>query len=333
MDIIGTINPWGCDNFNELINKIINKGVRYFRVNLKTYYKKEHFEYLTKIIYEMMSIEKDILFIFDIGYPKDTSRTIINNDKGYIEIKENDIYISNNSPNYSDNTIFIDPEIYLEINDVIYYGDGQYYLTIIDEYGDGIWKARVSNTNIKIWGNTALHFKNESRYTPYNIYLILNFLNSLNSKIKYKVALSFVESKKDVDSFINLSGIRNIICKIESQAGVDNIEEIIPAADSIMLGRGDLLFNSKVECFLHNEVQVIKKCKENRKAIIVSTGILSSMEQNMLPTRAELIDFILLKELGVDIINLSGHIIKSRNIDWVMELINNTGRIYGRNSS
>ena len=60
MDIIGTINPWGCDNFNELINKIINKGVRYFRVNLKTYYKKEHFEYLTKIIYAVSYTHLDV---------------------------------------------------------------------------------------------------------------------------------------------------------------------------------------------------------------------------------------------------------------------------------
>lgn len=93
-------------------------------------------------------------------------------------------------------------------------------------------------------------------------------------------------------------------------------------SEHIMLGRGDLLFNTKLESFLHNQVTVIKKCNENNKDIIVSTGILTSMKNELLPARAELIDLILLNELGVHSINLSSHILQSENIDKVVELIN-----------
>lgn len=46
------------------------------------------------------------------------------------------------------------------------------------------------------------------------------------------------------------------------------------------------------------------------------------MKNELLPARAELIDLILLNELGVHSINLSSHILQSENIDKVVELIN-----------
>jgi len=322
MNIMGTINPWGCENFSDVIKKVIAKGIKCFRVNLKTYYEKEHFNYLLNIINEMILIDNDISFVFDIGFPRDTTRTIVNNDKGYIKVNGNDIYISNKSPYYSKDTIFINANLDVKIGDIIYYGDGQSYLTVIGCCAEGLWEAKTSTCDMVIWGNTAMHFEKEAYEMPHNMELIRAFLIKIESSINYKVALSFVETKEDIEDFVELCGNQKIISKIESQKAIDNLDEIMKYSEHIMLGRGDLLFNTKLESFLHNQVTVIKKCNENNKDIIVSTGILTSMKNELLPARAELIDLILLNELGVHSINLSSHILQSENIDKVVELIN-----------
>lgn len=322
MNIIGTINPWGCKNFNNTIRGVINKGINCFRVNLKTYYLKEHFDYLVEVIEQIQMIDNAVSFIFDIGYPRDTTRTIIMNDKGYIKPIENKIYISNNVPFYSENIVFINTNLNVESGDIIYYGDGQLYFTVTRCCGKGLWEICVNTAETVIWGNTALHFRSEVCDKPQNLDLVIDFLSKIQFKLDYRVALSFVEGKADIESFFKLCGAQNIISKIESQKAIDNIEEIMDCCDYIMLGRGDLLFNTKIENFFDNEIAVIRKCNERRKKIIVSTGILVSMQDEILPSRAELIDFLLLIKLEVDSINLSSHIIQSENIDNVINLIN-----------
>lgn len=188
-------------------------------------------------------------------------------------------------------------------------------------------KAKINNEGLLVSDfirQQLLYESNdkEAYEMPHNMELIRAFLIKIESSINYKVALSFVETKEDIEDFVELCGNQKIISKIESQKAIDNLDEIMKYSEHIMLGRGDLLFNTKLESFLHNQVTVIKKCNENNKDIIVSTGILTSMKNELLPARAELIDLILLNELGVHSINLSSHILQSENIDKVVELIN-----------
>lgn len=321
MNIVGTINPWGCDDFIGTIRNVIDLGIKTYRVNLKTYYKKEHFDYLLEVMREMLLIDDELSFIFDIGFPRDTSRTVINNNKGYIKVKGNDIYLSNGFSFFSDETVFINKEVKIRSGDIIFYGDGQYYFTVTELCSDGRWRAETNIPDITIWGNTALHFNKEIQENPYNMDLISVFFEEIRSKIDYKVALSFVESKSDLESFSKLCGDLDVICKIESQKAIDNLDEILEVCDHIMLGRGDLFFNTKIEDFLKNQMTVIKKCIEKNKTIIVSTGILTSMKDDILPARADLIDILMLNELGVQCINLSSHLIQSANIKKIVELV------------
>lgn len=322
MDIVGTINPWGCNDFIGTIRNVIDLGIKTFRVNLKTYYEEDHFEYLLKIIREMLLINNELSFIFDIGFPRDTSRTIINNENGYIKVEGNNLYLSNESSFFSNDTVFINEEVELKVGDIIFYGDGQYYFIITEHHSDGRWKAKTNISDITIWGNTAVHFHNEVHEKPYNMNLICMFFEEIKSQIDYKVALSFVESQNDIENFFRLCGNQEIICKIESQKAIDNLDEIVENCNYIMLGRGDLFFNARIEDFLKNQITVIKKCIEKNKTVIVSTGILTSMKDDILPDRADLIDFLMLNELGVQCINLSSHLIQSTNIKPIVELIN-----------
>ncbi len=109
------------------------------------------------------------------------------------------------------------------------------------------------------------------------------------------IAASFTRSAQDVMDIRNLLdqvGAKSveIIAKIENQQGIDNIDEIIEAADGIMVARGDL----GVEVPSHEVPQlqkaIIKKCRQAGKNVIVATQMLDSMMRNPRPTRAEVND-------------------------------------------
>ncbi len=97
-----------------------------------------------------------------------------------------------------------------------------------------------------------------------------------------------------------------VIAKIESQAGIDSIDEIIAEADGIMVARGDLGLEIPYYEVPYYQKQIIEKCRKAGKISIVATQMLDSMERVPQPTRAEVTDVYWATELGADCTMLSG---------------------------
>ena len=108
------------------------------------------------------------------------------------------------------------------------------------------------------------------------------------------IAASFVQSADDVVKMREIMSERGveipIIAKIENRAGVTNLDEIIAAADGLMVARGDLGVELPLAEVPGTQKMMIRKTVMNGKPVITATQMLASMEWNPKPTRAEASD-------------------------------------------
>ena len=125
------------------------------------------------------------------------------------------------------------------------------------------------------------------------------------------IALSFARESKDVLQLKELlkskgAGHISVIAKIEDQSAVKEIDQIVEAADGIMVARGDLGIECPFEELPIIQRKIVKKCVAAVKPVIVATHMLESMIENPLPTRAEITDVSNAVYEEADAIMLSG---------------------------
>jgi len=120
------------------------------------------------------------------------------------------------------------------------------------------------------------------------------------------LALSFVQRPSDVDQARELAkGRAAILSKIEKPAAVQNFNDILAVSDGIMVARGDLGVELPVQNVPPIQKQLVRKCREAAKPVIVATQMLESMIDSPMPTRAEVSDVATAIYEGTDAIMLS----------------------------
>lgn len=106
-------------------------------------------------------------------------------------------------------------------------------------------------------------------------------------------ALSFCDRAEAVAQLRELVGTRAaVIAKIESRAGVRNVGEIAPLADTILIDRGDLSREVRLEAIPLLQKAIIRQANAQGTPVYVATNLLESMVTRRSPTRAEVNDVI-----------------------------------------
>lgn len=197
----------------------------------------------------------------------------------------------------------------LNVGDIIFLENAKMKLEVVSKESDGV-------TCLIIAGGVLGNRKSMS--VP-GIKLNIPYVSDLDREdIKYAcehggefLAISFVSSKEDVleiKEILKEHGREDlqIICKIESDLGIKNLEEILEVSAGIMVARGDLGTEIPSERLPIIQKDMIRTCRRMGKIAIVATEMLETMMENSRPKRAETSDIANAVLDGTDAVMLSG---------------------------
>lgn len=124
------------------------------------------------------------------------------------------------------------------------------------------------------------------------------------------VGLSFVRKPEEILELKALLAEHNpetqVIAKIEKPEALEHLDEIVAAADGVMVARGDLGVEIDIARVAMAQKEIIAVCNRRRKPVIVATQMLDSMTHSRIPTRAEVTDVSNAILDGADACMLSG---------------------------
>ena len=197
----------------------------------------------------------------------------------------------------------------LQEKDVILLENAKMRLEVISKEEDGVTCQIVSGG----------HLGNRKSMSVPGVKLDIPYVSDVDREdIKYAcehggefLALSFVSTKEDVLEVKEILKEYHredlqIICKIESALGIENLEEILSVSDGIMVARGDLGTEIPSEVVPIEQKKMIKTCRRLNKICIVATEMLETMMENTRPKRAETSDIANAVLDGTDAVMLSG---------------------------
>lgn len=288
----------------NIINQLIRSGVDGFRINFS--HNLTGIEKIVKIIRDCEKInKKHIAIVADLQGIKLRISKILENQ---VSLKKGDIFnFDLNKKIGSQNRVYLPyPEIFKKIkkNNKILIDDGKFVFKI---------KQLSKNSIETICQNDCIIKNFKSIHIPG---LEVDFDN-LTAKDKRDIqiakklncnwiALSYVKNSKIIKETRKLiSTDMGIIAKVENKSALKNIKDIIQTSDAIMVARGDLAVEIGANELPHVQLDIVKKCSELGKPVIIATQMLESMILDNKPTRAEINDVGTAIFQGADVVMLS----------------------------
>jgi len=304
--IVATLGPHSNDM--HTIERLIAAGVDVFRLNMSHGTHNEHGDIYQRVCQVADKLKKPISVLADLCGPKIRVGSFHN---GWIELNEGESVIVT-SRDVVGRPGLISSQYRTLADDVepgnrILLDDGNIELTVKSVNGSDITCEVVTggilsdHKGMNLPGVTiSSPSLTESDHVDayFALQLGVDFL-----------ALSFVRRGSDVKDLRALISETNtraaIIAKIEKPEALNNIDEILDAADGIMVARGDLGVELPPQAVPNVQDQLIDLARIHRKPVIVATQMLESMMNHSRPTRAEVTDVANAVRSGTDAVMLS----------------------------
>ena len=305
--MIATIGP--SSKSKETIKKMILEGVDVIRINMSH----SSFEDARDIILNLRELNRELSVITGIMIDtRGPEIRITELEKNKVKlIKGNTIRIIKNNIKGNENMISLSlPDVinYIKAGEKILVNDGNVALEVVSNSSDALICEIKNDGYIK--SNCSVNIPKAN----FN----LRFLSDYDREtIKFAVlmqvdyiALSHVNDQLDIldvnDLIIELSDDHiQIISKIENKNAIENIEEILKVSNGVMVARGDLGIEIEIEKIPSVQKKIATKAKKAEKICIIATEMLSTMQENPRPTRAEVSDVANAVLDGTDAVMLS----------------------------
>jgi pyruvate kinase len=302
--IVATIGP-ACRNV-ETLTRMVDAGLDVARLNFSHGNREIHAENAEMVRAASAAAGRQVAILQDLPGPKIRIGPL---EDGVVELKPGEMLVlvcgsdavgteQRMSVSWNGLSGAVDPD------DVIYLADGAIRLRVKNvREGDG-----EIETAVEIGGSVAtrqgLNIPGSTRGLPSVPDEDLDMLRFGESIGVDLVALSFVRTAEDVTSVRRHTRLP-LIAKIEKPQAVEAAEEIIRAADCVMVARGDLGIELPIEEVPMVQKQLLRVAGRLARPSITATQMLDSMVSSSRPTRAEVADVANAILDGTDAVMLS----------------------------
>lgn len=305
--IVATIGP--ASQSLEVLKELLNSGMNVARVNMSHGDYDFHLNTIQNLRKASSETQKPVAILMDLQGPKirvdklpeplilisgETWNIGINSDKG-------DNYIP---------TVYKNLVKDCELGNRVLFDDGLIEAEVIEKTDKTLTVKILTGGLLK--SNKGINLPDSNVSAPSLTTKDKQDLEwGLSQDIDY-IALSFVRNSDDilkVKEIVKKSKLNPelpIIAKIEKPEAITNIEEIIEAADGIMIARGDMAVEVGPHLVPSIQKKIITLCNKKGKPVITATQMLESMTTNTTPTRAEASDVANSVWDGSDALMLSG---------------------------
>lgn len=306
--IVATVGPASSAYDNLLA--LVKAGVDVFRLNFSHGSHEDHQEVINRILYINKKYNLHIGILADLQGPKLRVGKMENNG---LDIKAGDILTFVNEPCIGNmEKIYMSyPEFPtdVKVGERVLVDDGKLVFEVVETNKKDQVKLKVLFGGT-LSSNKGVNLPNTKISLPSLTEKDLNDLEFILTQPVNWIALSFVRTGKDIkDLRKRLDAVNHpakIIAKIEKPEAVENIDKIIKQSNGIMVARGDLGIEVPMERLPLIQKEIVKKCIQRARPVIVATQMMDSMITNPSPTRAEITDVANAVFDGADAVMLSG---------------------------
>ena len=302
--IVATIGP--ASDSAKVLGELIDAGADVMRLNLSHGSLDEHLEVLARIRSVAAERGVPVAVLADLPGPKVRAGAF---PEGGVLLGTGTTVqlVSGNGPS-DDRRIEVDYPTLLEdlhIGARVQLGDGAIAMRVT-EVGDAFATARLE-TGGEANGRPGVHLASDRLRLPSPTAHDLMLAAAVAEAGVEFIAVSFVRSPGDIEQVRHVVGDRaQLVAKMETSASVEQLHEIIAAADVVMVARGDLGIDCPIEDVPHLQKRIIRHCVEAGVPVITATQMLESMITAPSPTRAEVSDVANAVFDGTDAVMLSG---------------------------
>ena len=302
--IVATIGPASRDP--ETLTRMVAAGMDVARLNFSHGNREIHAENTERIRAAASAVGRQVAILQDLPGPKVRIGAVEN---GIVELKPGEKLLlacgSTETGNDRRMTVSwaglaeaVDPD------DVIYLADGDIRLRVSSVNGGDHEIETVVEIGGSVASRQGLNIPGSTRGLPAVPEADLEMLQFGESIGVDVVALSFVRTAEDVTSVRRHTRLP-LIAKIEKPQAMEGAEEIIRAADCVMVARGDLGIELPIEEVPMAQKQLLRIAGRLARPSITATQMLDSMVASSRPTRAEVADVANAILDGTDAVMLS----------------------------
>ncbi len=302
--IVATIGPASRDP--DTLVRMVEAGMDVARLNFSHGNREIHAENAERVRAAASAVGRQVAILQDLPGPKIRIGAIRD---GIAELKPGEklvLMCGSDAPGDGERISVSWPGLAgaVDPDDVIYLADGAIRLRVVSvREGDG-----EIETAVEVGGSVAsrqgLNIPGSTRGLPAVPEEDLDMLRFGESIGVDLVALSFVRTAEDVTAVRRHTRLP-LIAKIEKPQAVDAAEEIIRAADCVMVARGDLGIELPIEDVPLVQKQLLRLAGRLARPSITATQMLDSMVASSRPTRAEVADVANAIMDGTDAVMLS----------------------------